>query len=338
MSISLPSRTINWLLQPEDPTTRYFSLRDLLDRPETASDMKQAKQAIMGTGPVPKILAKQKKGGYWGIKEDFYIRAKYKGTVWNMILLAELGADGRDPRVRETCEFVLRWSQDRKSGGFAYRGSSNGGNHSGVIPCLTGNMAWCLVRFGHLKDPRVQKALDWIVSYMRFDDGSGRPPRAWPYDHWEDCWDRHTCHMGIVKALKALAAIPPAERTEQQKDVLKKGCEYLLRHHIHKRSHDLGRVSKPGWLKLGYPRMWDTDIIEILDILTSLGYRDPRMREAVDVVYSKQDESGRWALEHTWNDRFLVSIEKKGKPSKGLTLRALRVLRRWSAPCPQAKL
>jgi hypothetical protein len=138
--------------------------------------------------------------------------------------------------------------------------------------------------------------------------------------------------MGIVKVLKALAEIPAAERTNPQKEVLKKGSEFLLHHHIHKQSHDLNRVSKPGWLRLGYPRMWDTDIIEILGILTSLGYRDPRMREAVDVVCSKQDESGRWTLENTWNSRFLVSIEKKGKPSRGLTLRALRVLNRWARP------
>ncbi len=319
---------LDWLLETEDPSTRYFALRDLLGRPAAAPDVKQAKQAIMRTGPVPKILAKHKKGGYWGVKEDFYIRAKYKGTVWNLILLAELGTDGRDPRVRDACEFILRWSQDRTSGGFAYRGSSRGGNHSGVIPCLTGTMTWSLIRLGYLKDPRVQKALDWIVSYSRFDDKDGKPPSAWPHDRWESCWGRHTCHMGVVKTLKALAEIPASARTKAQKDVLKKGSEYLLRHHIYKRSHDLSRVSKPSWLKLGYPRMWDTDILEILDILTSLGVRDPRMQDALDIVRSKQDASGRVILESSWNDRFLIPIEKKGKPSKGLTLGALRVLKR----------
>jgi len=66
--------------------------------------------------------------------EDFYVRAKYKGTVWQLIILAELGADANDPRVQSACEFVLGISQDRESGGFAYRGGPHGGHHSAVLP------------------------------------------------------------------------------------------------------------------------------------------------------------------------------------------------------------
>ncbi len=77
----------------------------------------------------------------------------------------------------------------------------------------------------------------------------------------------------------------------------------MLVHHIHKQSHDLGRVSKPGWKKFGFPLMYQTDVLEILGILTSLGYRDERMQEAVDLLVSKQDARGRWKLESTFNGR-----------------------------------
>ena len=33
------------------------------------------------------------------------------------------------------------------------------------------------------------------------------------------------------------------------------GAEFLLRHHVHRLSHDLGRDSKPGWRRLGFPLM-----------------------------------------------------------------------------------
>ena len=56
----------------------------------------------------------------------------------------------------------------------------------------------------------MQRAVDWITAYQRFDDAEGEAPTGWPYDKLEMCWGRHTCHMGAVKALKALAEIPPA--------------------------------------------------------------------------------------------------------------------------------
>jgi hypothetical protein len=75
--------------------------------------------------------------------------------------------------------------------------------------------------------------------------------------------------------------------------------------------------------------MYQTDALELLGILEKLGYRDERMREAVDLVVSKQDSEGRWVLESTFNGRFQTSIERKGEPSKWITLKALTALKRY---------
>ena len=101
--------------------------------------------------------------------------------------------------------------------------------------------------------------------------------------------------MGVVKALKALAEIPPLKRSEDVKKTIEEGAEYMLKHHIHKRSHNLNQVSIAGWLRFGFPRMYQADVLEILGIMTKLGYRDERMQEAVDLVLSKQDEGGAMA-------------------------------------------
>jgi hypothetical protein len=126
-----------------------------------------------------------------------------------------------------------------------------------------------------------------------------------------------------------LAAIPVHKRSDVVNSTIDVAVEYLLIHHIYKRSHDLSRISKPSWLKFGFPLMYQTDALEILNILTALGCRDGRMQEAVDLVLSKQDISGRWILENTFNGRFQTNIEQKGKPSKWITLNALRVLKRF---------
>lgn len=75
--------------------------------------------------------------------------------------------------------------------------------------------------------------------------------------------------------------------------------------------------------------MYQTDVLEILGILTKLGYKDERMQEDVDLVISKQDKEGRWRLENTFNGRFQTNIEQKGKPSKWITLKALMVLKKY---------
>jgi len=326
----LKADPVDWLLETDNPSVRYFTLSQILDKPLSSSEVQAAKQAIMVAGVVPKILSKQNTSGYWEAPEKFYT-AKYKGTVWQLIILAELGADGQDERVKKACEFILENAQDRTSGGFSawLSVTVGGGRHSGVLPCLTGNMVWSLIRLGFLGDPRVERGIEWIVKYQRFDDGEAYPPKIWPYEKATSCFGKHSCHMGVVKALKALAEIPCEKRSAAVVDTLERGVEYLLKHHIYKRSHDLSKVSKHGWLRFGFPLMYQTDVLEVLCILTSLGCKDERMQEAVDLVISKQDEKGMWKLESTFNGRFQASIEHKGNSSKWVTLNALRVLKKF---------
>ena len=327
----LKADPIGWLLEDNNPSVKYYTLRDILEKTKDDTELKEARREIMKNGLVPAILAKQKKEGFWEIPENFYT-AKYKGTVWQLLILAELGVDITNENIKKACEFILNHSQDLESGGFAHSASAKkgGGRHSEVIPCLTGNMVWSLIRLGYLDDPRVKQAIKWITSYQRFDDGMQESLQGWPYDRLKAaCLGKHTCHMGAVKALKALSEIPENKRSNEVKNTIVKGVQYVLKHHIYKRSHDLNLVAKPGWLKFGFPLMYQTDALEILGILTQLGYRDERMKEAIGVLISKQDDQGRWKLENTFNGRFQVSIEQKGKSSKWITLNALRVLKQF---------
>jgi hypothetical protein len=327
----LKENPIDWLLEENNPSVRYFTLTGILDMPADSPEAMDTRREIMKTGPVPDILSRQEEGGYWGVPENFYEHSKYKGTVWQMIVLAELGADGSDERVHKACEFILENSQDRNSGAFSIQGNlEKGGDHDLVIPCLTGNMVFSLIRLGYLKDIRLQKGIDWITKYQRFDDRIDKAPSGWPYDISFRCWGRHTCSMGAIKALKALAEIPAQAMSPEVKDTLARGAEYFLQHHVFKRSHSLDKVCKPAWLEFGFPLMYQTDALEILAVLTKLGYHDSRMQEAIDLLLSKQDDQGRWMLETTFNGRFLVNIEAKEKPSKWITLNALRVLKAYT--------
>jgi len=318
---------MDWLLEESDPAVRLYALTHLAGEGEDGKAARAARKTLMRSGPVAAILARQEAGGHWGESAAFYTD-KYGGTVWQLLVLAELGADGSDKRVRAACEFVLAHSQDRESGGFSVNESARagGGLRSEVVPCLTGNMAYSLQRLGYGADGRVAKAIDWICAYQRADDGEARFPDDWPYRRLEPCFGRHSCFMGVAKSLKALAAIPRGTRGKKVEAKIAELAEYVLAHRVHKKSHDLQAVSKPGWLKLGFPLMYQTDVLELLCVLTDLGIRDERMSDALDAVAARRGADGRWKLENSYNGKTLVDVEAKGRPSKWITARALYVL------------
>ncbi len=320
---------LDWLLEPDNPSVRYYTLTDILNTRRTDQDVIAAKKDIMLTGLVPAILEKQREDSY---KEGFrkYYHAKYWGLVWQLIVLAELGA-GPNNQIREQCEFLLNNSQTA-DGAFAMQTAvkTGGGRASEVVPCLSGNAVWSLIRLGYLDDPRVQQGIAWITGNIELRDGTEesageeRPKK-------EACHGRHSCFMGAIKPLKALAEIPEKQRTQDVHNSISSIAEFFLVHHIYKRSRDVQKVAKPGWLKFAFPLMYQTDVLEILDILTGLGIRDERMRDAVELVRSKQRDNGRWVAENTsGNEKLLLPLSQEDQ-DKWVTLSALRALRRWDS-------
>ncbi|MGE5627270.1 MAG: nitrogen fixation protein NifH [Solirubrobacterales bacterium] len=321
----MEDRVINWILEEDNPSVRYFTMESLLTMND--KEVKSAKESIMKHGLVPKILQCQNQDGFFGASEKFYTQ-KYKGTVWTLLILAELGADPLDEQVKKSCEFILNHSQDPITKGFSYTQSKKNftGLTSGVIPCLTGNMVYTLIKLGYIQDERVQNAINWIVKFQRTDDGLETSPSGGFYERYEACFGKHTCHMGAAKALKALAAIPCESRNNEVKEKIGELAEYFLKHHIYKKSHNLKSVAKPGWLRPGFPLMYQTDIFEMLEIFADLKIIDSRLKDPINIVKSKRNEDGKWVLETSNNGKTIVNIEEKGMPSKWITLRAVKIL------------
>ncbi len=188
-------------------------------------------------------------------------------------------------------------------------------------------MVFSLIRLGYLEDERVQKAIGWICAFQRADDAVDRPPEGEVYMRYESCWGRHSCHLGVAKALKALAAIPEEKRNRKIDEKIDKLAEYFLKHRFYMKSHDPEKVAKPGWLRLGFPLMYQTDVLELLEIFAELRIRDPRLEDAIGIVSGKRNKEGLWKMQNSFNDKMLVPVEENGKPSKWLTLKALKILK-----------
>lgn len=332
MLLAVDDAVLSWLLDESNPSVRYQTLISLYGLSENDPRVIDAKNCIMTRGDVCGILEKQNADGSFGVPERFY-RDKYTGTVWTLLLLADLSASGDDERIKRTCEFILEHSQEPSEGGFSYDQSktSKRGLFGSVIPCLTGNMIWSLIKLGYEDDERVMAGINWILKYQRADDNEGYRPEGKIYERYEMCWGAHSCHMGVAKSLKALAALPPSKRTPDINLKINEFSEYFLKHHIYKKSHDLAMIAKPGWLKPGFPLMYQTDILELLGIFATLEIYDERLKDAVLIINSRKGNDGRWKLENTYNGKTLIDIETKGKPSKWVTLKALTILNKYSS-------
>lgn len=89
-------------------------------------------------------------------------------------------------------------------------------------------------------------------------------------------------------------------------------------------------LPKPGWLRFGFPGSYNPDLLEAMLALVEHGAApDPAFDEALDVIESKRGRDGRWRMERSLNGKMWADVERKGAPSKWITLRALAVLRHF---------
>src|SRR3990172_2359661 len=117
---------IDWLLEKDNPSVRYLTLKHLLDRPDDDREVQSARRAIMRSEPVRKILAAQNAEGYW-VKPGSGYSPKYQSTVWQILFLAEFGADGRNRQVRRGVEYLLSHAQADHGGVSAANNDASGG-------------------------------------------------------------------------------------------------------------------------------------------------------------------------------------------------------------------
>lgn len=316
--------TVDWLLEKDNPSVRYFTLKYLLGRPDDDPEVQVARRVIMKSEPAQKILAAQDPEGFW-VKPGPGYSPKYQSTVWQILFLAELGADGRNRQVRRGCEYLLEHAQ-AAHGGFSPQANAA---PSVAIHCLNGNLVWALIALGYGGDARVGRAVDWLAGAITGDDfdwfyasGTSGPGFQCAVN------DKQPCAWGAVKALRALASFPSPWRSDRVKKATTMAVEFLLSRDPAKADYPYtGRVSGE-WFKFGFPLSYTSDVLETLLALTEAGYaRDARLDKAVELVLSKRDANGRWALKHSLNGKMWADIEVKGKPSKWVTLRALRVLK-----------
>lgn len=287
-----------WLLEAENPSVRYWTLTDILDRPTDDPDVLEARCAISEQTFVQDIFSGQHADGHWGDDQTKPYTAA--GTLGTLNTLYTLGVSP-DARTAAGCDSLVRFCQN-ESGGLSMTRT----RRSAIFPCTTGEHLPLLAYFGLGDDPRVERAFRFLVMSMSAEDAleCGR------YQHRDCLW-------GAIAALKGLLVLPDELRSMESERVVCRLAGALLG-----AEYDFEGGHK-RWLTFGVPRAWD--LLSALRVLASHGYgQDPRFRPLLDLVLARQDGQGRWlcgSVSRTW------PLERRNRPSKWVTLDALRVLK-----------
>jgi len=296
----LQADTQSWLLEAENPSARYLTLRYLLDCDEPDFQTAEARAAIPDWPPVREILALMDPVDFWGRGDrPFYGGAV--GTHATLHLLAELGQPST-PQIESACENLLEHGQ-HESGGFSYDGA-----RSRILLCHTGNAMRTLMRLGYQDDPRLAHAFEYLVARVTRAGGL-----TCSYADGEEC------QWGITKALGAFASLPASERTPDRMRAVEALADAILNYEFDFEERDA------RWLDFGFPLDYQSDLVELCDVLARLDYGpDPRLQPLLEIVLQAQTEAGRWIKRYGTR---ALQVEKRGQPSKWLTIRALRALK-----------
>jgi hypothetical protein len=327
------SNPLDWLLEPDNPGIRYLALRDLVNA--GGKEIAEARRRAHDEGPIARILEKMDAAGYWEKAGAGYY-TKYRGTVWSVTLLAQLGASQEeDGRIARACSYVLEHSLT-EDGHFSVDGTP-----AQTIDCLQGNLCASLLDLG-CDDARLDKAFEWVARTTTGEDVAPVTDKNAPVRYYAaKCGpnfacgpnDKLPCAWGAVKVMLAFSRLPEAKRTPLIKRAIQTGVDFLFSTDPAKADYPSGSTGKPSrnWWKFGFPVFYVTDILQIAEALAGLGCgKDPRLENTIKLIRDKQDGEGRWPLEYDYAGKTWVGFGTKKQPNKWVTLRALRVLKAGS--------
>lgn len=327
---------IQFLLNSNDPSTRYLTLIDLLDKSNRSCEVKAACDQVLN-GPRVKALLTGQHSGKQKSKDSFGIHPggfgvhpykKWDGAHWRLVSLVELGIPAHEPRAVAAAAQVLEWLTSE--------------SHRGKIKAIDGRVRRCgsqegnalavCSRLGLIDDPRVQYLAESLIKWQWPDGGWNCDKR--PEANHSSFYESLSPMWGLIEYHRATgdeAALHAAQRT----------AEMFLTHRLF-RSTTTGAAIDPDWLKLHYPLYWHYDILQALVILSRLcalrdarcTMQDARMQAALDIIEAKRQPDGCWKAEGFYwvslgkrtSNIDVVDWDRRG-PNEMITLNALRVLK-----------
>lgn len=306
-----------WLLD-SDPAIRWQVMRDVLKKPAIEWAAERARVETDGWGA--RLLTYEDDDGQWAggayFPADFGsdspeaqpgMGQPWTATTHSLSQLREFGLDPNSDSAQRAVRLVgenCRWDH---AGEPYWQGE--------VEPCINGITVATGAYFGVDVTPIVDRLLE-----ERLDDG------GWNCEATNG--SVRTSHDTTINVLEGLFEYEQATGANTEVGEARTAAEeFLLERQLHLRL-STGEPADDDFLLFRNPSRWQYDVLRGLDYFRRSGAaKDPRLERAIDLVQSKRTGDGRWLLDKTPKGRVWFDVDDgPGKPSRWVTLRALRVL------------
>jgi hypothetical protein len=294
---------INWLLSG-DPSIRWQAIQSFTEANKQV--ITRERQRIEKEGWGHDLFLHQDPDGKWG--GQLY-NHKWISTTYTMLLLKDLGVLP-NANTNKGCEQLfqngiyndeeIRFSRGQKI-------RDNG---------ITGLVLGILCYFGY-QDKRIHNLADFLIRSQLIDGSwihnDSDTTKVYAFD----------ITLAVLKGLYEYQKYNP----NHSKDLIQaqqRGREFLLRHKLFINTES-NLIIKKRWLSFSFPCYWFYDILAALDYFREVDCRDPRLKNAMEIVISKRNKDGTWNLQNKHAGKTFFDMERVGEPSRWNTLRCLRI-------------
>jgi len=321
-------KQIDWLLDSDEPWTRYRTLIDLLGYPSNCEAALSAREAMLDHPQLQELTAHAATWPGYPLK-----RHNDAGhPLYALSTLADFGLQAGDPCMDQILSNIFEHSsaegmlETQLLIPKAFGGS--GQEQWSWILCDTPTLLYSVLVISSAGANACQDSVTHLSSLV--EENGWRCTAAPNLGKFRGPGRlADPCPIANVFALKALSA---AGINYVQQSKL--GTEMLM-HHWEIRQEKKFYLFGMGtnFLKLKYPFVW-YDILHVVDVLSRFPwvYDDPRFNEMVDAVTSQADEDGLYTASSMYMAWKGWSFADKKKPSPWLTFLVLRIMKRMEHP------
>ena len=152
---------------------------------------------------------------------------------------------------------------------------------------------------------------------------------------------RHSSLHSTISVLEGLYEFQKTGNSYRVKDIQKArrdAEEFILLHKLFL-SDKTGKIIKKEFLNMPYPCRWKYNVLRAMDYFQYANTPwDNRMDDSIKLILERQNKDGTWNMNAAHPGEVHFTMEQAGKPSRWNTLRALRVLKHYSANKPIRQL
>ena len=320
---------IEWLLHSQEPWTRYRTLVDLLDQPESSKDVLASRQAMLDHPQMRSLIEAASNWPGYALKRH----NDAKHPIYKISTLADFGLRVSDPGMKDIVTSEL--AHQSPEGAFetplfipkAFGGTDQ--EQWAWILCDSPTLLYCLLAMGLGEEQAVERAVSHLTSLV--EENGWRCTASPELGKFRGPGRRtDPCPIANVYALKALSQVPhlidsPAAHL---------GTEVILGHwqlRKEKKYYLFGMGT--DFSKLKYPFIW-YDILHVVDVLSRFPFvhADPRFQEMVETITDQANAEGRFTASSMYLAWKGWSFADKKNPSPWLTFLVLRLVKRIGIP------